>query len=194
MARPIVVAAWCGVVALGLAGCVGSDSGSDSGSDGATQEPAAVSFEIRAVAEQASVVELPASAECARAPLAPDESGWVCVDATSIAYLVEPASLTAADVVTVDVGPNAAQGSSGWMLNVTLTDTGATAFAELTAEAAEATPPANQVAVLVDGEVMSAPSVMEAITGGAIQLAVDGDEAEAQALAAAMMGASGTQG
>ena len=153
-----------------------------------------MSFEIRAVAEQASVVELPVGAECAQTPLAPNESGWMCVDATSIAYLVEPAALTAADVVTVEVGPSAMPGSSDWMLNVTLTDTGATAFAELTAEASEATPPANKVAVLIDGEVMSAPAVMESITGGTVQFAVDGDEAEAQAMGAAIMGASSASG
>jgi len=190
MARSIEVAAWCAVAALGLAGCTGSDGTSDGGAT----EPVGVSFEIRAVAEKASVAELPDGAECAQTPLAPNESGWMCVDATSIAYLVKPASLTAADVATVEVVPSAMPGSWDWSLTVTLTDTGATLFEELTKQASEATPPANTLAVMVGGEVMSAPTVMEAITGGEFPIHLKGDEAEAQAMAAAIVAANGTSG
>ncbi len=185
MARSMVAAAWCGVAALALAGC--------SGSDGGTQAPVAGSFEIRAVSAEASVSDLPAGAECAQTPLALNESGWVCDDAASTGYLVEPASLGAADVATVAAGPNALPGSTNWLLRVTFTATGATRFRELTKEVSGATPPANKVAMVVDGKVVSAPTVMEAMTGGDVMIALKGGEAEAQALAAAITGTIGAQ-
>jgi len=183
MARSMVAAAWCGTAALALAGCAGSDGG--------TKVPVAGSFEIRAVSAESRVSELPVGAECAQTPLALSESGWVCDDATSTGYLVEPASLTAAHVATVAAGPSAQSGSTNWSLRVTFTAMGATRFQELTKEASEATPPATKVLMLVDGEVVSAPNVMEPITGGNVMIALKGGEAEAEALAAAIEGSSG---
>ena len=191
MARVIVAATWCGVAALALAGCAGSDGGTKQ--PVATKEPVAGSFEIRAVSAEASVSDLPAGAECAQTPLALNESGWVCDAATSTGYLVEPASLAAADVAEVTERPNAQPGSTNWMLGVTFTATGAKTFEELTKKASEATPPANKVVMLVNGKVVSAPNVMETITGGDLMIGLDGGEAEAKAMAAAIAGTIGTQ-
>ncbi len=185
MARSMVVATWCGVAALALAGCAGSDGG--------TKAPVAGSFEIRAVSAEASVSDLPAGAECAQTPLALNESGWVCDSATSTGYLVEPASLAAADVAEVTQGPNGQPGSTNWAVRVTFTATGAARFEELTKKASEAKPPANKVVMLVDGKVVSAPNVMEPITGGTVEFALKGGEAEAKAMAAAITGTTGTQ-
>ena len=185
MARAIVAAAWCGLAALALAGCARSDGG--------TNQPVAGSFEIRAMSAEASVADLPAGAECAQTPLALDESGWVCDDATSTGYLVEPAALTAADVATVDAGPNGQPGSTTWGVRVTLTATGAKTFEELTAQATQAAPPANKVVMLVDGEVVLAPQVMEPITGGELSIPLKGGEAEAKAMAATIVGTVGVQ-
>ncbi len=185
MARSIVAAAWSGVAALVLAGCAGADGGAEASVAG--------SFEIRAVSAEARVSELPADAECAQAPLALNESGWICDDATSTAYLVEPASLAAGDVATVRAGESEQPDSTAWVVRLTFTATGAKRFEELTTEASGATPPANKIVIVVDGEVVSAPAVMSPILGGEASIALnDGEaEAEAEALAAAIAGTSG---
>ncbi|NTV40596.1 MAG: hypothetical protein HGA51_11670, partial [Demequinaceae bacterium] len=149
------------------------------------------SFEIRAVSAEASVSELPADAECALTPLAQTESGWVCDEATSTGYLVEQASLAASDVATVDTGPSAMPGSANWSVRVTFTAPGAKAFEELTRVTSEATPPADQVVFVVDGEVVWAGTAKEPITGGDVSIPLEGGEAEAQALAAVILGSAG---
>jgi preprotein translocase subunit SecD len=195
MARSIVAAAWCGVAALALAGCAGSDGGTKqpvaTKAPVATNHPVAGSFEIRAVSAEANLSELPAGAECTRTPLALSESGWVCDAATFTGYLVEPASIDAGDVAEVTQGPNGQPGSTNWAVRVTFTAAGAAAFEELTSEVYVAKPPANKVALLVDGEPVSAPFVREPITGGTLEIGLKGGEAEAKAMAAAIVGSSG---
>jgi preprotein translocase subunit SecD len=181
----MVAAAWCGVAALALAGCAGSDGGK--------KAPVPGSFEVRGMSAEASVSALPAGAECAQTPLALDASGWVCDDATSTGYLVEPASLSATDVAAVSAGSSEQPGSTTWGVRVTFTDTGATKFQEVTRKAAEKTPPANKVVMIVDGKVVLAGAVREAITGGELSIPLKGGEAEAQALATAIGGTPGTQ-
>ena len=191
MAWSMVAAAWCGAVALALAGCAGSDGGTKL--PVATKAPVAGSFELRAMSAESSVADLPAGAECARTPLALGASGWVCDNATSTGYLVEPASLAATDVAEVTQGPNAQPGSTNWLVRVTFTAAGAKTFEELTWKASVATPPANKVVMLVDGEVVSAPFVREPITGGTVEFALKGGEAEAKAMAATIVGTLGPQ-
>ena len=177
--------AWCGAVALALAGCGGTDGGEPATATG--------SFEVRAVSAEARISELPTDAECPQEPLALNESGWICDDATSTAYLVEPASVTAGDVATVRADASEQSGSTAWELRLTFTATGAQRFAEVTQEASETMPPANKIAMVVDGEVVSAPSVMSAIEGGDAVIAGAWDEAKAEALAAAISGTTATQ-
>jgi preprotein translocase subunit SecD len=193
MARSVVAAAWCGVAALALAGCAGTDGGTDGGADGGAEAAVAGSFEIRAVSEAARVSELPADAECAQVPLALSESGWICDDATSTAYLVEPASLAAGDVATVSASASGQPGSGAWEVLLTFTATGAKKFEEVTREASGAMPPANTLVVVVDGEVVAAPAVMSPIEGGAATIALNDGEAGAKALAAAIAGPNGAQ-
>ncbi len=185
MARSIVAAAWCGVAALALAGCGGADGG------GATT--IAGSLEIRAVSAEASAFDLPADVDCAQAPPAPNESGWVCDGATVQAYLVEPASLAADDVATVSARPTDLGRSAPWEVGLTFTATGAKKFEELTREASEAMPPANKVVIVVDGEVVTAPSVSAPIAGGEVVISGNSDKVKAEALEAAIAGTSGTQ-
>lgn len=183
MTRSMNAAAWCAGAALALAGCGDSEGG--------TEESVAGSFEIRAVSAEASLSGLPADAECAQAPLALNESGWVCDDATSTGYLVESASLTAGDVAAANAEEAGLPGSANWGVRLTFTDTGATTFHDLTSAVSVAAPPSNKIVVLVDGAVVSAPSVLTPITGGEAMIALDDGEAEAQAVAAAIVGTSG---
>src|SRR4051794_25228393 len=61
-------------------------------------------------------------------------------------------------------------GAGGWYVGLTLDSKGATLFEQLTAALAKQTPPANQLAIVVRGQVVAAPSVQSAIAGGKIEI------------------------
>ncbi|WP_431043934.1 SecDF P1 head subdomain-containing protein [Streptomyces sp. P1-3] len=63
-----------------------------------------------------------------------------------------------------------AENGSGWIVNIELTSGDAKRFADLTGRLAGRTPPANQLAVIRGHELLSAPSVLTAITGGKVQI------------------------
>ncbi|MFC8721744.1 protein translocase subunit SecD [Kitasatospora sp. NPDC057198] len=58
------------------------------------------------------------------------------------------------------------QGGKGWMVDLSFNDAGSKAFADTTKQLATQTSPANQFAIVLDGQVVSHPYVSESITGG----------------------------
>ena len=100
-------------------------------------------------------------------------------------YHVGPAGLLGSDVADAIPGfqgTGATQG--GWVVQLDLTDAGADKFAEMTRQAA-AFPqldPRRQIAIVLDGEVISAPEVAldvdpaTGITGGSAIITVGGDD------------------
>ncbi|GAA2092812.1 protein translocase subunit SecD [Kitasatospora saccharophila] len=58
------------------------------------------------------------------------------------------------------------QGGKGWMVDLSFNDTGSKAFASTTGQLATQSSPANQFAIVLDGQVVSHPYVSESITGG----------------------------
>jgi hypothetical protein len=72
------------------------------------------------------------------------------------------------------VPPDPAQGSPGWLVQMTLTSADTPGFAELTRKAAEASGvqrPAGRMGMLLGGELVSEPAqVSQAITGGQVQI------------------------
>ena len=100
-------------------------------------------------------------------------------------YDVGPAGLLGSDVADAIPGfqgTGATQG--GWVVQLDLTDEGADKFAEMTRQAA-AFPqldPRRQIAIVLDGEVISAPEVAldvdpaTGITGGSAIITVGGDD------------------
>lgn len=102
------------------------------------------------------------------------------------AYLLGPAELTGSDVERVSAQPEpGAVGSPGarWTIMLTLTDAGRDRLAAATRRVASLPAPRNQLAVVVDGVVLAAPRVAEAITGGSLQITGDFDHARAADLA-----------
>ena len=109
-----------------------------------------------------------------------------------VVLLVGPAALEGAGVA--NAAPVFDQGSGSWGVNLDLTSEGGEAFARVTAEAA-AHPggdPRRQIAIVLDGEVVSAPAVNfdvspdVGITGGSALITVGGGgeaQTEAQDLA-----------
>jgi preprotein translocase subunit SecD len=79
------------------------------------------------------------------------------------------------------------QGQAGdWVVQVQLADAAAPAFAQLTERLAGFGPPLNQVAIVLNGAVVSAPAVQEPITGGTLQISGSFTQDEAEALAASL--------
>ena len=77
-------------------------------------------------------------------------------------------------------------GSDDWVVQVQLTDAAAPRFEQLTERLAGFGPPLNQVAIVLNGAVVSAPAVQEPITGGTLQIAGGFTQDEAEALAASL--------
>ncbi|WP_291379257.1 hypothetical protein [Demequina sp.] len=191
-----------------LAGCSGDN---DDGERAEPSAPAA-SFEVRAVAVTVPVTQwseqegdtdaaaavlaawgldgwltpddyvAQVAAGCPDAPLPADYAGWVCDEYGFTAYLVFPAALTADDVASVEpVGPS--EGVSGpWRVLVELTEEGGAKQAELTAEAS-ARDPQGAVAIMIDGDVVSAPIVAQPLTTPAFSLEGGWDEDKARIIA-----------
>ena len=92
-------------------------------------------------------------------------------------YRLAPAAISNTDVASAAALDLGAMGGSGWGVEVQLTSQGTTAFEDLTNQLV-----GKQLAIVVDGIVVSAPTVQEPITSGMVQ--VSGlSEAEARALA-----------
>ncbi|GGK88655.1 hypothetical protein Ppa06_53870 [Planomonospora parontospora subsp. parontospora] len=113
-----------------------------------------------------------AAAPCAGTDL-PDPGGTECL---RLANGVTVKEVAAAEAVQ-------GQGTGGWAVEVALGPDDAAAFAEMTRKIAAESGPRNRLAVVVDGEVLSAPVVGEAITGGRMQIAGSFTREEAADLA-----------
>lgn len=157
------------VVAALVLVATGCRSGGDDGPDVEAGE----GLQIRAI------TDVGAPRECV-AILPPSEGGVLC-DATGITYVVEPTELTSGMVDHVEAGSGV--GGSEWSVDVRLSPRGAKLFGELTARAADAVPPGNQIALVVDGEVKSAPVVAEVISDGEVQITGGFDQSRAEEFA-----------
>ncbi|MGI8458252.1 MAG: protein translocase subunit SecD [Propionibacteriaceae bacterium] len=96
-------------------------------------------------------------------------------------YLLGPTLIVGSDLTDATAG--IPQGSLGWIVNLQLNNAGGTAFEKATAQLATRTSPMNQFAIVLDGEVVSAPSVSNAIPGGAAQISGSFTQQSAQELA-----------
>ncbi len=135
-------------------------------------------------------------AGCPTDPLAADEAGWLCKADQSEAFLVFPAVLTADDVDSAEASPQVSSGEDTggtpqplgmWEVRVNFTESGAAAFEDLTADLSSRNP-GGSIALVVDGEVITAPMVMSPISGGSAQLVVPWTKQEAESLAASLVG------
>ncbi|MFD3356966.1 protein translocase subunit SecD [Streptomyces fradiae] len=69
-----------------------------------------------------------------------------------------------------------------WKVQLEFNDKGAKKFTEITGRLASQSPPMNQFAIVLDGEVVSAPSVSSAIPGGRAEITGSFDQKSAQDL------------
>ena len=100
----------------------------------------------------------------------------------SVRYVLAPAEVVGRDVK----GATAAidqQGASGWFVSLDFTGDGTKKFGALTQKVVNLPEPQNQVAIVLDGVVVSAPRINEAILGGSAQITGSFSQLEAQDLA-----------
>jgi preprotein translocase subunit SecD len=100
-----------------------------------------------------------------------------------------PAAVTRLDGGhVIEVQPAQSPDSATWPVNLTFDDEGAKTFGSLTADLATKQTPLNQLAIVVRGQVVAAPTVMSAIPGGKIQIAGTYTKDDAEKLAAQITG------
>ena len=100
----------------------------------------------------------------------------------SARYVLAPAQVVGTDIR----GATAAidqQAASGWFVSLDFTGEGTKKFGSLTQSVVNLPAPQNQVAIVLDGVVVSAPRINEAILGGSAQITGSFTQLEAQDLA-----------
>ncbi|MGA1688899.1 MAG: protein translocase subunit SecD [Candidatus Nanopelagicaceae bacterium] len=97
-------------------------------------------------------------------------------------YLLAPAVVVGRDVrgATAAIDP---QSASGWFVSLDFNGDGTKKFGQLTQDVVNLPAPQNQVAIVLDGVVVSAPRINEAILGGQAQITGSFSQIEAQDLA-----------
>ncbi|QMU73790.1 protein translocase subunit SecD [Streptacidiphilus sp. P02-A3a] len=81
-----------------------------------------------------------------------------------VKYALGPVAVEGKDISNAQAVISTTTGQ--WEVNLNFNSKGTTEFAKTTATLASATSPANQFAIVLDGQVQSAPEVSQAITGG----------------------------
>ncbi|WP_407563746.1 protein translocase subunit SecD [Streptomyces sp. 184] len=112
----------------------------------------------------------------------PTDTVVACDSDGAYKYALGPAEVEGTDVDDASATYDAQQGS-GWIVQLEFDDKGSDKFADVTGKLASQAPPNNQFAIELDGEVVSAPSVDESITGGRAQISGSFNQESAEELA-----------
>ena len=105
-----------------------------------------------------------------------------CEKDGSVKYALAPADLVGTDIESATAGlPQ--QGAGGWQVDLQMTTDGAKKFADSTTKLSALESPNDQFAIVLDGVVISAPSVNEPILGGSAVISGSFTSDEARALA-----------
>jgi preprotein translocase subunit SecD len=105
-----------------------------------------------------------------------------CEKDGSVKYALAPADLIGTDIDSATAGlPQT--GAGGWQVDLKMTTDGAKKFADSTTKLSALESPNDQFAIVLDGVVISAPSVNEAILGGSAIISGSFTADEARALA-----------
>jgi preprotein translocase subunit SecD len=97
-------------------------------------------------------------------------------------YILAPAELLGQDVSSATAGYDPQSGAA-WYVSLVFNGDGTKKFGALTARVTSLTSPLNQVAIVLDGLVVSAPRINEAIPSGNAQITGSFTQTEAQDLA-----------
>ena len=113
---------------------------------------------------------------------APEETIVACDRAGTAKYILAPAEVLGRQISKASAGLDAQSGSA-WYVSLTFNGEGTAAFGAITARVTSLASPLNQVAIVLDGLVVSAPRINEAIPSGSAQITGSFTQLEAQDLA-----------
>ena len=113
---------------------------------------------------------------------APTDTIVACDRAGSSKFILAPAEVLGRQVSKASAGIDT-QAGNVWTVALTFDGDGTKAFGALTTRVTSLTSPLNQVAIVLDGLVVSAPSINEAIPSGNAQITGNFSQTEAQDLA-----------
>lgn len=113
---------------------------------------------------------------------APTESIAVCDRTGSRKYILAPAEVLGRQISKASAGLDT-QGGTAWYVSLTFNDEGTSAFGALTTRVTRLPEPLNQVAIVLDGLVVSSPRITEPIPSGNAQITGSFTQVEAQDLA-----------
>lgn len=113
---------------------------------------------------------------------APTDVIVACSRTGASKYILAPAEVLGRQVSKASAGIDQ-QGASAWYVLLTFNGEGTKAFGALTGRVTSLASPQNQVAIVLDGLVVSAPSINEAIPSGNAQITGSFTQLEAQDLA-----------
>lgn len=115
-----------------------------------------------------------------------DEALIACDFDTGSKYILGPMEISGDQIDSADHGmsqtPTGVSASS-WVVNIAFEDEGSAAFRDVTQRLTGMNPPQNQFAILLDGQIVSAPASQAVITDGRAQISGDFDEESAAQLA-----------
>lgn len=112
----------------------------------------------------------------------PSETIVACSREGTSKYILAPAEVLGQQVSKASAGIDQ-QGSASWFVSLTFNGEGTSAFGSLTSRVTSLASPQNQVAIVLDGLVVSAPVINEAIPSGNAQITGSFSQVEAQDLA-----------
>lgn len=166
-----------------------SASGSKKADDKATPSTspsAPTADQAAAAALQAKFAALNCSDEAQRTAVSknvkPEDPTLACGKRDGVWYkwVLGPAQVNGQDVKDAKGIIDPQRGM--WIVTMQFTDKGADKFAKITGELAAKQPPQNQFAIVLDGEVISDPSVSQALTGGNAEISGGFNQQSAQDL------------
>ncbi|MFF3764008.1 protein translocase subunit SecD [Streptomyces sp. NPDC001922] len=105
-----------------------------------------------------------------------------CSDDGKQKYVLGPSDVAGTEVTDAKAGFDNQQGN-GWLVQLDFNDKGSKQFAASTGKLAAQQAPQNQFAIVLDGQVVSAPSVQSSITGGNAEISGNFTQQTAEDLA-----------
>jgi len=112
----------------------------------------------------------------------PDQPLVTCDRDGTSRFVLGPAEVLGRQVRTATAAIDQ-QGAGGWFVSLAFNKEGTKKFGEITQRVVSLTPPQNQVAIVLDGLVVSAPRIIDAILGGQAQITGNFTQQEAGDLA-----------
>jgi len=101
----------------------------------------------------------------------------------TVKYILGPAEVEGTDLTGAQAVLPTQGGLGGWIVELTFNDAGTRKFADITRRVTSLQQPQNQVAIVLDGVVASAPSINEAIPSGRAEISGNFEQTEATDLA-----------